>query len=79
VVFWKHFHHFSPLFLVSSSQCFLGWFWYLLTHRAELVLRSHMQPLKNFPAFYGTRRFNTMFLRALHWCLSWAHHPILFL
>jgi hypothetical protein len=31
-----------------------------------------VQPLKNFPAFYGTRRFNTVFTRALHWCLSWA-------
>jgi hypothetical protein len=28
------------------------------------------QPLKNFPAFYGTRRFITMFTRALHWSLS---------
>jgi hypothetical protein len=31
-----------------------------------------VQPLKNFPAFYGTRRFNTVFTRALHWSLSWA-------
>jgi hypothetical protein len=23
-----------------------------------------MQPLKNFPAFYGTRKFNTVFTRA---------------
>jgi hypothetical protein len=30
------------------------------------------KPLKNFPAFYGTRRFNTVFTRALHWSLSWA-------
>jgi hypothetical protein len=29
-----------------------------------------MQPLKNFPSFYGTRRFNTVFTRALHWSLS---------
>jgi hypothetical protein len=41
------------------------------------------QPLKNFPAFHGTRRFNTVFTRALHWSLSWAlsiqttpFHPI---
>jgi hypothetical protein len=25
-----------------------------------------VQPLKNFPAFHGTRRFNTVFTRALH-------------
>jgi hypothetical protein len=31
-----------------------------------------VQLLKNFPAFYGTRRFITMFTRALHWSLSWA-------
>jgi hypothetical protein len=31
-----------------------------------------VQPLKNFRAFYGTRRFNTVFTRALHWSLSWA-------
>jgi hypothetical protein len=29
------------------------------------------QLLKNFPTFYGTRRFIPMFTRALH-CLSWA-------
>jgi hypothetical protein len=27
---------------------------------------------KNFPALYGTRRFSTVFIRALHWSLSWA-------
>jgi hypothetical protein len=31
-----------------------------------------MQPFKNFPAYYGTQRFITMFTRALHWSLSWA-------
>jgi hypothetical protein len=30
------------------------------------------QLLKNFPAFYGTRRFITVFTRALHWSLSRA-------
>jgi hypothetical protein len=42
-----------------------------------------VQPLKKFPAFYGTRRFNTEFTRVLHWSLSWAissqstpSHPI---
>jgi hypothetical protein len=33
---------------------------------------SIVQPLKNPPAFYGTRRFNTVFTRALHGSLSWA-------
>jgi hypothetical protein len=31
-----------------------------------------VQPLKNFPAFYGTRMFNTVFTRTLRWSLSWA-------
>jgi hypothetical protein len=42
-----------------------------------------VQPLKNFPQFYGTQRINTVFTRALHWSLSWASsiqsipsHPI---
>jgi hypothetical protein len=42
-----------------------------------------VQLLKNFPKFYGTRRFITVFTRALHWSLSWARwiyfippHPI---
>jgi hypothetical protein len=36
------------------------------------------QLLKNFPTFYGTRRFITVFTRALHWSVSWARsiHPI---
>jgi hypothetical protein len=27
---------------------------------------------KKFPAFYGTRRFITVFTRTLHWSISWA-------
>jgi hypothetical protein len=41
------------------------------------------QLVKKFPAFYGTRRFITVFTRARHWSLSWARciqsttfHPI---
>jgi hypothetical protein len=29
-----------------------------------------LQLLKNFPAFYGTRRFITVFTRALYWYLT---------
>jgi hypothetical protein len=28
--------------------------------------------LKNFPIFFGTTRFITMFTRPSHWSLSWA-------
>jgi hypothetical protein len=31
-----------------------------------------VQLLKKFPAFYGTRRFITVFTRNLYWSLSWA-------
>jgi hypothetical protein len=31
-----------------------------------------VQLVKNFPAFYGTRKFITVFTRTLHWSLSWA-------
>jgi hypothetical protein len=54
-----------------------SWSWALL-EKLPIV-----QPLKKFPAFYGTRRFITMFTRAIHWSLSWARsiqsmpsHPI---
>jgi hypothetical protein len=54
------------------------WSWALL-ERPPVV-----QPLKKFSAFiYGTRRFITAFMRALHWSLSWVRpfqsiptHPI---
>jgi hypothetical protein len=38
-----------------------------------------VQLLKNFPAFYGTPRFITVFTRALHWSLSQINpiHPLL--
>jgi hypothetical protein len=48
---------------------------YLLTYLrswAFLEELSIVQPLKNLPAFYGTRSFNSVFTRALHWSLSLA-------
>jgi hypothetical protein len=38
--------------------------------RALLEKLPTVQPLKKFSAFYGTRRFITVFTRALHWSLS---------
>jgi hypothetical protein len=49
--------------------------WLSLTHswsRALLEKLPIVQPLKNFPAFPGTRKFITAFTRAHHWSLSWA-------
>jgi hypothetical protein len=50
-------------------------FRHLLTYLrswARLKKLSIVQPLKNFPAFYGTRRIITVFTRALRCSLSWA-------
>jgi hypothetical protein len=54
-----------------------SWSWPLLEKPPVVQL------LKNFASFYGTRRFITVFTRALHWSLSWARsiqytapHPI---
>jgi hypothetical protein len=46
---------------------------YLLTSSGSWALLEKLpivQPLKNFPTFYGTRRFISAFTRALHWSLS---------
>jgi hypothetical protein len=48
---------------------------YSLTHSWSWALLEKLpivQILKNFPAFYGTRKFNTVFTRALHCSLSWT-------
>jgi hypothetical protein len=66
----------------SMRSCVLknlthSWSWALL-EKLPIV-----QPLKNFPVFYGTRRFITVFTRSFHWSLSWSRwiqsipsHPI---
>jgi hypothetical protein len=46
-----------------------------LTHSWSSALLEKLaivQLLKNFSTFYRTRRFITLFTRALHWSLSWA-------
>jgi hypothetical protein len=47
----------DPYFTLISNS----WRWALLEKK------SVVQLLKNFPAFYGTRRLITVFTRALHW------------
>jgi hypothetical protein len=51
---------------VLSISLTHSWSWALLEKL------SIMQLLKNFPAFYATWRFITVFTRALHWSLFWA-------
>jgi hypothetical protein len=58
----------------------------LITHSRSWALLEKppiMQPLNNFPTLYGTRRFITVFTRALQWSIFWAistqfspSHPI---
>jgi hypothetical protein len=82
----------SIIHTYSSSSCFhipsiyvlnvrdaelTSWSWALL-EKAPMV-----QLLTNYPAFYETRRFITVFTRALHWSLLWAssiqsipHRPV---
>jgi hypothetical protein len=48
---------------------------HLLTHLRSWALLEKLpivQQLKNFPAFYGTRRFITVFTRALHWFVTFS-------
>jgi hypothetical protein len=66
--------------MVYSAWNFLST--YLLSW-ALLEKPPIVQLLKNFPVFYGSRRFITVFTRALHWSRSWARsiqsvpsHPI---
>jgi hypothetical protein len=58
--------NFTFLALMAHYRCFLtySWCWALL-EKLPIV-----QPLKNFPTFYGTRKFITAYTRALHWSLS---------
>jgi hypothetical protein len=45
-----------------------------LTPRSSALLEKPpvAQIFKNFPTYYGTRSFITVFTSALHWSLSWA-------
>jgi hypothetical protein len=46
--------------------------WLTVRSRALLERPLDVRPLDSFPAFHGTRRFNTEFTRALHLFLSLA-------
>jgi hypothetical protein len=49
--------------------------YYVLTYLWSWVLLEeppNLQLLKNFPAFYGTRKFITVFIRASHWSRFWV-------
>jgi hypothetical protein len=75
------------ILVTGVDRCVLTPIWiYVLTYSRSWALLEEppiVQPLKNLPAFYGSRTFNTVVTRALHWSLSWAisiqstpSHPI---
>jgi hypothetical protein len=59
IIFWK-----QAIYITHSLSH--SWSWALLEN-SPIV-----EPLKNFPAFYRTRKFITVITRALQWSLSWA-------
>jgi hypothetical protein len=74
----------SPLLEAVARERLVKTLTHSLTHSWSWALLEKLpivQIFKNFPAFYGTQKFITMFTRALHW--SWARsiqsipsHPI---
>jgi hypothetical protein len=54
------------MFLSQNTSYLTPW------SRVPLKLPTVVQPRMEFPAFYGTRRFVTMFTTARHWFLSRA-------
>jgi hypothetical protein len=75
--------HISNLYQFDGKQMrSFSFFPVIITHswRWDLLEKQPIvQVLKNFPTFYGTRRFITVFTRALHWSLSWARSISFFL
>jgi hypothetical protein len=64
----NYFTRVVKLFLYLSN---IPWRYITLSwSRALLEKPPVVQLLKNFPAFYGTQRFVTVFTRTLYWSLS---------
>ena len=75
--------HFNPAIYLDSLLTYV--LTYSLTPWSRVLLENLIgfQPVKKFPAFYGTRRFITALTSAHHLSLSWASsirsispHPI---
>jgi hypothetical protein len=66
------FTHFGQSWPIFRRIIFTNMFYTFSRSSALLKEPPIMQPLKNFPSFYGTWRLNTVFTRALHWSLFWA-------
>jgi hypothetical protein len=66
---------YKRLIKLSLSQCVCSDTKLFLSYLRSWALLENLpivQQLKNFPAFYGTWRFISVFTRALHWSLLWA-------
>ena len=62
-----------PLICLFKTHALRMILTYLLTpHSSSLLKLIGFQPVKKFPAFYGTRRFITAITSARHLSLSWA-------
>jgi len=80
--FWHHFCiicHIMQIFLSWVTMGFpwrdllAGWLTDWLTNQPTNQ-PAITQPVKKFPAFYGTQRFITMVKTARQWSLSWARY-----
>jgi hypothetical protein len=58
----------------TKTDWLIDWLTDWLTAWSEVLLEklivTHL--VRNFPAFYGTQRFITVFTRAHHWSLFWS-------
>jgi hypothetical protein len=81
---------YTPVWIITVKS-FIQNIYILLEFRAKFLVYSLMKLSPSWeaancaatPTFYGTRRFITVFTKALHWSLSWARsiqcipsHPI---
>ena len=71
---WVFVWHLQTLKWWCFVHCSLYTLTYFLTAWSRVILEklTGSQPVKEFPAFYGTRMFITAFTSARHLSLSWA-------
>jgi hypothetical protein len=62
----------SKEILIATWTCGNNYLFIYLLHGAEYFLRSVFQLVREFPAFYGTRKFITTFTSVRHLSLSSA-------
>ena len=61
----------ESVFLCSNNEI-LSWYTYCMEQSPSCEANRCLQLVKKFPAFYGTRRFNTAFTSARQLSISWA-------